>query len=625
MIIDNVKINGFGKIENKNIEFRDGINIIYGENEAGKSTILKCISSMLYGISKTKNGKNISDFDKYKPWSGSDFSGKIKYTLDDGKQYEIFREFKKKNSAIYNKFGEDISNEFSANKSKEMDFLEQQIGVDENLFLNTAIIQQQSVKLEKTDTNNIVQKISNLVSTGNDNISFKKSMDKLNKMQNDSVGTERTKQKPINIVEDNIKELSDNKRKLNLYKENVSDNLEKRDELKNELEESQTKKDFLKDIRKCLEEEKIKNIELEAQKDLVRDYLEEIEEIQDELQEKQSSTHNSKRRNKVNIYKVLLILFVIIAFIVFVSVKKLAIKLISIVPIIIVMAIMLKRKNVERNISQNIKSELEKDYEIAIKTYNKKKQDVENKEKNIQIEIKNAKKEIVDKYNKKLNIKYVEEKVQLNDREIEAEIELVDKMINQINLQSHMLEVEKESTDEKLEELVRIDEKLEEQINIRDELMSLNTSFCIAKECLEKAYDEIKHNISPRFEENLCNIIFDITDGKYKNISVNDEVGLRVEVESGEYMPVDRLSVGTIDEMYLALRLSTLSEVTTENLPIILDETFAYFDNNRLKNIMRYLQDQNYNNQIIIFTCSNREENALNELKIEYNLINLEK
>ena len=108
MKINNLKINGFGKLKNKEIELSDGINIIYGENESGKSSILKFISSILYGTSKNKNGKEISDFDKYKPWKTEEFSGKIDYTLKNGEKFEVYREFKKKNPIIYNSNKEDI-------------------------------------------------------------------------------------------------------------------------------------------------------------------------------------------------------------------------------------------------------------------------------------------------------------------------------------------------------------------------------------------------------------------------------------------------------------------------------------------------------------------------------------
>ena len=124
MKINNLKINGFGKLKNKEIELSDGINIIYGENESGKSSILKFISSILYGTSKNKNGKEISDFDKYKPWKTEEFSGKIDYTLKNGEKFEVYREFKKKNPIIYNSNKEDISKTFKIDKNKGRNFFE---------------------------------------------------------------------------------------------------------------------------------------------------------------------------------------------------------------------------------------------------------------------------------------------------------------------------------------------------------------------------------------------------------------------------------------------------------------------------------------------------------------------
>ena len=89
MKIENIKINSFGTLENKEINLDKNVNIIYGKNESGKSTLLTYIKTAFYGISKNKNGKQISDFDKYKPWSGEEFSGKIKYILDDGYSIQL--------------------------------------------------------------------------------------------------------------------------------------------------------------------------------------------------------------------------------------------------------------------------------------------------------------------------------------------------------------------------------------------------------------------------------------------------------------------------------------------------------------------------------------------------------
>ena len=166
MKINNLKINGYGKIKNKELNLNNGINIIHGKNEAGKSTTLSFINNMFYGILKTKNGKVISDFDKYKPWKTEEFSGKINYTLDNGQSYEVYREFKKKNPIIYDKNLNDISNQYIIDKSNGINFLNEQIGIDRDIFENTVITYQDGIKLSKSSQNTIIQKISNLVSSG---------------------------------------------------------------------------------------------------------------------------------------------------------------------------------------------------------------------------------------------------------------------------------------------------------------------------------------------------------------------------------------------------------------------------------------------------------------------------
>ena len=81
MKINNLKINAYGNIENKEIELKSGINIIQGRNESGKSTLLNYIISSFYGISKNKDGRALSDYERYKPWNSSEFSGRIQYII----------------------------------------------------------------------------------------------------------------------------------------------------------------------------------------------------------------------------------------------------------------------------------------------------------------------------------------------------------------------------------------------------------------------------------------------------------------------------------------------------------------------------------------------------------------
>ena len=64
MKINKIKINSYGKLKEKEIKLKDGINIIYGKNESGKSTLLNFIVNSFYGISKNKKGKEYTDVEK---------------------------------------------------------------------------------------------------------------------------------------------------------------------------------------------------------------------------------------------------------------------------------------------------------------------------------------------------------------------------------------------------------------------------------------------------------------------------------------------------------------------------------------------------------------------------------
>ena len=88
-------------------------------------------------------------------------------------------------------------------------------------------------------------------------------------------------------------------------------------------------------------------------------------------------------------------------------------------------------------------------------------------------------------------------------------------------------------------------------------------------------------------------------------------------------MQIDKLSTGTIEQLYLALRISMIDDLSKEILPLFLDETFAYYDDERLQNILMFLVKEAQRRQIFIFTCSNREVNILKQLNINYNYIEI--
>ena len=146
----------------------------------------------------------------------------------------------------------------------------------------------------------------------------------------------------------------------------------------------------------------------------------------------------------------------------------------------------------------------------------------------------------------------------------------------------------------------------------------------LAKMFLERAYEKMKNTVTPKFTENLSKNISQITNGKYTNVMVQNDNGLIVELENGNYVEANRFSVGTIDQLYLSLRLSMTEDLSKEKMPIILDEAFAYYDTNRLENILIYLANTYPDRQMIIFTCTEREKDILNKFQIPYQYMDLQ-
>ena len=620
MKIEKIQINGFGKLENKNIELSDGINIIIGKNESGKSTLLKFINSMLYGISKNKRGKNISDLEKYRPWNLENYSGKIKYKLDNKNEYEIFRNFKNKELKIYNNYGDDITPLFNVEKNKEIPFFYEQTKIDEDLFINSTEIIQKEIQIDKTNQNLIIQKISNLATTGDDNISYKKSLEKLNKKQLEEIGTERSQDRPINKIVNKIEKLKNEKKELEKYEDEKYEIENENNLIKNKINELNINLEFLNKLKK------IKNIYLEEKnkininKEIIEEYNKKInnEEIE---KEKINNLKNKINYKKIKINKfIFLELFLLIIFILInLNIKNKLFNLIYIfllIPILIYFYKKNKLKNNYKNQKKEFNLNLEKinnEINLLNENKNEKIKELNNLEKEIENKIKN---ELI---NNNLDTNNYEQIIY--NEEIEEKINLINNEINKNKLEEHKLELDKENIFPKIDRISNIEEELEYSKEELKELKNNNEIIEIAKEYLEKAYKNMKENVTPKFSKELSETISKISNGKYKNIKIADN-DIMVEIENGNYVSANWLSVGTIDQLYFSLRMAILKEVSKENLPIFLDESFVYFDKNRLINTIKYLYE-NHNNQIILFSCTEREKEILDELNIKYNLINI--
>ena len=240
---------------------------------------------------------------------------------------------------------------------------------------------------------------------------------------------------------------------------------------------------------------------------------------------------------------------------------------------------------------------------------------------NFYLKINLEKEKINNKYKNKIE---KNELINLNNiKNINYEIQEIENEINNKKIKLHTLDLDKKNIEPKLENLSKLEENIVDNKEKMLTLKKLEKSIMLAKEILDDSYQEMKNTVTPKFTQNLSKNISTITDGKYNNIQFDDQKGLIVELENGNYISASQLSIGTIDQLYLSLRLSMVEELSEEKMPIILDESFAYYDTERLENILKYINNKYIDHQIIILTCTNREKEILEKLNIKFNLISL--
>lgn len=699
MKIKNIKVNAYGNIENKDINLEEGINIIHGANESGKSTLLNYIISIFYGISRNKDGKALSDYEKYKPWNSNEFSGRISYKLENGEKYEIFRDFNKKNPKIYNDKLEDISDRFETDKKDGSKFFIEQMGIDKQMYLSTVVSTQEEVRLDEKNQNMLIQKIANLAGTGEDNVSYKKALIKLQEKIRDEIGTNKTSQKPVNIIEKEIVEINNKIVETEKYRSRKYEIDAEKEQILSELKELEQQKQILQELQNSMKnEEETKNRleireknrkdniakinELTNQKntinaenervqnaknhlqDIIKGHKENIEKLNSEIEKIANEKEETQEKEKPSISFIIITVVLAIALICsIILIKNYIISGVLGVAIIanIVFYVINKNKQKVNKAKLREKINQEKQYKreklenqkqqiIAnINTTEKELEKQEEQEKQVNSELSMLKGQIIllEKNNEKIT-----EEIEQDNKEIKEEsnknkqqiiekykdknindllyindyqnyISKIEETINNNRIRIKGLEIEYNTIVPKLDEMVVLEEKLEADKEKLAELREKESIINIAIENLMDAYEEMKTTITPKFTKNLSESIQKISSNKYNKVTINDENGMIIENNRGEYVEAIKLSTGTIDQLYLALRLSMIDELSKENLPIILDESFAYSDNNRLKNMLHYLTSDLNNHQTIIFTCIDREQKMLEAMNIPYNVIEL--
>jgi DNA repair exonuclease SbcCD ATPase subunit len=191
----------------------------------------------------------------------------------------------------------------------------------------------------------------------------------------------------------------------------------------------------------------------------------------------------------------------------------------------------------------------------------------------------------------------------MDDADVITERGTLEKMIS-------MLKHEMEDSDMKLESVaIRKQEKERIQRELKAleaqnlDIKTRNEVDQVVLDTINEIYNELKNLFIPQLEEKTGQILQRITRGKYKRILIGrEDLGIKVELPD-QLIDMKLLSQGTKDQLYFSLRIG-LSELLSggRNLPLLFDESFYTSDEKRLKETFAVLEEIALNTQVILFT-----------------------
>lgn len=169
MKIKSIYISAFGGVKDLRLNLENNFNVIYGENENGKTTVMSFIKMMFYGSDRAKGDLAKSPRKKYTPWDNSQMAGSIDFQKD-GKNYRLERIFGESNSTDKVTL---INTDLGTRENVSADIGTKLLGLSSAAFERSIFIGQFGFPENNANAEGeINSKLSNLALTGEEDASF---------------------------------------------------------------------------------------------------------------------------------------------------------------------------------------------------------------------------------------------------------------------------------------------------------------------------------------------------------------------------------------------------------------------------------------------------------------------
>jgi DNA repair exonuclease SbcCD ATPase subunit len=276
-------VRGFGKIKDFDTTLSNGLNVIYGPNESGKSTLMEFIKAMLYGLKGGRASKDgiLVAAKRYMPWSSSAYGGYMNFELDDGSSYRIDRAFDNGTVKLYDESFNEITSSFADIKDGSS-IAQRLIGLNESLFERTVYIKQLGTRIDTSASKDLIDRISNIRQSGAEDISYKRANAALKDALKQQVGTDRSYTRPLDIINKRLGELNTSKIKIKNENKSLLEARIKQEELASQISKLTGKERlFAKLLEFCELKERLKlqqekNDEIEFLNERIRQSQNEI-------------------------------------------------------------------------------------------------------------------------------------------------------------------------------------------------------------------------------------------------------------------------------------------------------------------------------------------------------------
>ena len=620
MKILDIYINGFGKFHGRNLTFQNGLNIVYGKNEAGKSTIHTFIRGMLFGIERQRGRASKNDlYTMFEPWENSGtYEGQIRLEHKEH-IYRIERTFQK-NKKEFKIVDETAGREIEPTKAFLDDLL---CGLSETTYINTVSISQLKSATDEGMVSELKNYIANLNNTGSLALNITKAASFL-KSQKKELESQmvpeaaRTYTSLLSEIRNTEREISSPE-----FENQINEFQKLREDVKTSLEDLQKEKEEL--IKKVARGKQVLSSNQFTDQDSINAYSLKAQENFDEYMRAKEAS--GKRPRKVfsvlslilatallcgvgglyylgesnyltanygldllllmSVFMGTAIIFYLIGLILFLKLKQSQKDM--------EMSAKILQEILSRHLgSTDISTDAMRAFQSRMAEFTRLSSAVIKSE----AAITQKQAEIEELQKKQETCGETIEKQQKSQWELERKLEHLSSCKTQAEGLKHILE---------------------ENDRIREEVSAID----LALETMTGLSSTIRDSFGLYLNRAASDLIKGITGGIYTSMSVDENLNVFLNTKT-KLVPLEQVSSGTMDQVYLALRLAaaTLIQEGTERMPMIFDDSFVLYDDDRLRTALKWLVNA-YSDQIIIFTCHQREAQMLTANLIPYHLIEI--